>query len=307
MSTIVSLDLDDLPCYYAIHGLGPAPEQAAGVVWEAWLPRFLELFAELDVRATIFVIGRDLERDLARGRDSRAAAVLARALAEGHELANHSHAHAYDLHHHAPADIAADLRRCDALLRKVGARPIGFRAPGYTHSRELLLQVSALGYAYDSSVLPSPTYYLAKRGVLALRRLRGRASASQRDGARSFVGPTAVHYLPELGLWEMPISVSAALRLPMTGTFLLGDRPPMMTRLQGEALRREAAARRHLHLELHAIDLADADADGLDPKLVRAQRELATPLERRRERLAKLFEQRGGGVSIARAMSRHLF
>jgi peptidoglycan/xylan/chitin deacetylase (PgdA/CDA1 family) len=304
VSTLVSLDLDDVASYHAIWGLPEPQPQTARLALEAWLPRFLDVFAKLQIRATIFVIGRDVERDLAAG--GRGAANLARAIAEGHELANHSHAHAYDLHRWPAAEIAADLRRCDTLLRQLGATPKGFRAPGYTHDRNLLLQVSALGYAYDSSLLPSPSYYLAKVGVLGLRRLRGHKSVSQIGGARSFFGPTAVHYLPDVGLWEVPISVSGVLKLPLIGTFLLPDAPPMMTRIQGEALRREAATTPHLHLELHAIDLAEPDADGLDPKLVARSRELETPLERRLERLVKLFEARGGGVPISRAMGRHL-
>ena len=68
-------------------------------------------------------IGSRLERDLQQ-RDGRGAEVLARALAEGHELANHSYAHAYDLHHWPAPEIAADLRRCDALLRQIGAYPV---------------------------------------------------------------------------------------------------------------------------------------------------------------------------------------
>lgn len=304
MSTIVSLDLDDPACYHAIWGLEPPPPEQARLALEVWLPRFLDVFAALQVHATIFVIGRDLERDLAAG--GRGAAVLERALAEGHELANHSYAHDYDLHTQAAAAIAADLQRCDALLRDLGADPVGFRAPGYTHDRNLLLQVAGLDYAYDSSMLPSPTYYLAKLGVLGLGRLRGRKSASQLGGGRSFFGPTLVHYLPELGLWEVPISVSRMLRLPMIGTFLLPDAPPMMTKLQGDALRREAEDARHLHVELHAIDLADAEVDGLDERMVGKQRELGTPLQARIERLGKLLEARGGGVPIARAMGRHL-
>ncbi|KIG18965.1 Polysaccharide deacetylase domain protein [Enhygromyxa salina] len=301
------MDLDDLACYHAIHGLAEPSADTAALALERWLPRFLDVFKQLDVRATIFVIGRDLERDLAAG--GRGAAALVRAIDEGHELANHSFSHAYDLHRWPAADIAADLRRCDTLLRKLGATPKGFRAPGYTHDRNMLMQASALGYAYDSSLLPSPTYYMGKLGVLGLRRLFGRRSASQVDGARSFMGPTTVHYLPEHGLWEVPISVSRALRVPLIGTFLLGDTAPMMTRPQVALLRKEAAQVRHLHLELHAIDLADPDADGLDPALVAKQRELKTPLERRLERLAKLFEQRSEfsvSVPIARAMSRHL-
>jgi peptidoglycan-N-acetylglucosamine deacetylase len=304
VSTIVSLDLDDVACYHAIWGLPEPQPQTARLALEVWLPRFLDLFAKLHVRATIFVIGRDLERDLAAG--GRGAANLTRAIAEGHELANHSHAHAYDMHRWPAAKIAADLRRCDTLLRDLGATPKGFRAPGYTHDRNLLLQVSSLGYAYDSSLLPSPTYYLAKLGVLGLRRIRGRRSVSQLDGVRSFLGSTAVHYLPEVGLWEVPISVSSTLKLPLIGTFLLGDAPPMLPRASGEALRREAAATPHLHLELHAIDLADPEVDGVDSEVVKRSRELKTPLERRLGRLEKLLEAREGGVPIGRAMGRHL-
>ncbi len=302
MSTLVSLDLDDLGCYEAIHGLEPGARR--GLALELWLPRFLDVFAKLDVRATIFVIGRELEHDL--NTHGRGAAVLRRAIEEGHELGNHSHAHAYDFHSWAPEQIAGDLRRCDTLLRELGAEPKGFRAPGYTHDRGMLLQAAALGYAYDSSLLPSPTYYLGKLGVMGLRRLRGRKSASQTGGARSFFGPSAVHYLPEVGLWEVPISVSQALRLPLTGTFLLGDSAPMLGKLQAQLLRNEAAHTRHLHLEFHAIDLADPEADGLEPALVKHQRELATPLDRRLERLRELLEARDGGVPIAQAMARHL-
>lgn len=304
MSTLVSLDLDDLSAYEAIHGLDPGAEPRRGLALERWLPRFLDLFAQLDVRATIFVIGSDLERDLQT--HGRGAALLRRALAEGHELANHSHAHAYDFHTWSSERIAEDLRRCDTLLRELGARPKGFRAPGYTHDRAMLMQAAALGYTYDSSLLPSPTYYLGKLGVLGVRRIRGKKSASQVSGARSFVGPTAVHFLPEVGLWEVPISVSRTLRLPLIGTFLLGDSAPMLGRLTAEALRLEAADARHLHLELHAIDLADPAADGLDAKLVKHQRELTTPLERRLERLEALLEARGGGIPIGRAMARHM-
>jgi hypothetical protein len=302
VSTLVSLDLDDLSAYYAIHGLQAVPR--VGLALERWLPRFLDVFAKLEVRATIFVIGSDLEHDLQT--HGRGAAVLRRALAEGHELANHSHAHAYDFHTWSSERIANDLRRCDSLLRELGARPKGFRAPGYTHDRTMLMQAAALGYAYDSSLLPSPTYYLGKLGVLGVRRLRGRKSASQTGGAHSFVGPSSVHYLPEIGLWEVPISVSRTLRLPLIGTFLLADAVPFLGKLQAEALRQEAAQARHLHLELHAIDLADPEADELDKTVIEHQRELSTPLERRLARLVALLKARGGGVPIARAMARHM-
>jgi len=287
-STILSVDLDDVGCYHAIHGLPPPGPEAAGAVLERCLPRFLELLDQLQSRATFFVVGRDLQRDLQAG--GRGAAILKQALAAGHELGNHSFAHAYDLVKWAPAAIYDDVRRCDVLLRGLGARPTGFRAPGYTHDTTLLQQVGALGYRYDSSLLPSPSYYLAKLAAIGWTAVRGRTSRSLVEGWRSFVGPQRPHFMPGCGMWEVPVSVSPVLRVPMVGTFVLGA--------GGGLLLREARERKYLHLELHGLDLADADADGYDPALRRLQPELRTPLGSRLEKLRGLITARGSAVSI---------
>src|SRR5690606_13197880 len=219
------------------------------------------------------------------------AALLRLAAASGHELGNHSYSHAYDLVDWPSARAYGDLRRCDALLRQLGAQPRGFRAPGYCHDEMLLQQASALGYRYDSSLMPSPTYYAAKLAAMAWIRLRGRRSQSRAGGLQSFLGPTRPHYLAEVGMWEVPISVSPLLRLPMVGTFVLG----------GGLLYREALRTPSLHLELHALDLADPDSDPIDPALRARQPELKTPLDRRLGRLRELIRARGGATSIAGA------
>ena len=291
-STIVSVDLDDLACYHAIHGLAPPPDAAAGVVLERCLPRFLELFAAIGARATFFVIGRDLQRDAASG--GAGSKLLRQALAAGHELGNHSFAHAYEMVTWSPAEIYEDLRRCDVLLRGLGARPTGFRAPGYTHDAALLQQVAALGYRYDSSLLPSPMYYAAKLAALGWMRVRGRRSSSLAQGWRSFVGPRRPHFMADCGLWEVPVSVSSVLGLPMVGTFVLGGRGLLL---------REAAASRYLHLELHGLDLAEPEADGYAPALRGRQPELGVPLATRFERLRGLLTARGGATSIGGAFA----
>ncbi|MEZ4454515.1 MAG: polysaccharide deacetylase family protein [Nannocystaceae bacterium] len=288
-ATIVSIDLDDVACYHAIHGLAaPTPVQQR-IVLERCLPRLLALLEEVGARATFFVVGRDLARDLAAG--GRGAALLRQAGEGGHELANHSFHHHYDLCTRPGPEIHADLERCDRLLRGLGARPSGFRAPGYTHDRRLLEQVAALGYRYDSSLLPSPTYYLAKVAMIAWKRLGGRRSLSMATGARSFVGRDRPFFRGDLGLWEVPISVDGPLRAPMVGTLVLG----------GERATRAAIDRDYLHLELHALDLADPDTDGFDDALIRRQPELQSPLEVRSERLKRILNERGGAASIAGA------
>jgi len=291
-ATLLSVDLDDVACYHAIHGLPPPTAAAQRIVLERCLPRFLELFEEVGAKATFFIVGRDLERDIGAG--GRGATLLRDAARGEHELGNHSYEHPYDLSAWAGADIYGDLKRCDRLIRSLGARAQGFRAPGYTHNRRLLEQVAALGYRYDSSLLPSPVYYLAKLSMIALKGLRGRRSASMVGGVRSFVGRDRPFYRGDVGLWEVPISVLPGLRLPMVGTFVLGS----------ERATRAAAALDYLHLELHALDLADPDSDGFDPALCKRQPELKTGLKLRRERLRWLLEERGGAATIAGAFAR---
>jgi hypothetical protein len=293
--TLVSVDLDDIACYHGIHGLPEPLAEQRGVVLARCLPRFLELFATLGVRATFFAIGRDLEADARAG--GVGVALLQQALAEGHELGNHSWAHPYDLVTWSPAAIRTDLEACDRLLRDLGAEPVGFRAPGYTHTRTLLEHVHALGYTYDSSALPSPPYYLAKVAAIAWYALHGRRSQSQVRGARSFLGSRRPYVHAGLDLWELPMSVTPILRIPLIGTSLLSGPRWLADVLRGTAERLD-----YFHLELHGIDLADADADGYAPALVRLQPELHRPLPDKLASLRGLLEARGATTLLRDAI-----
>lgn len=291
VTTVVGVDLDDVGCYHAIHGLRAPAARSAGTALLRWLPRFLELFDELRIRATFFAIGADV-KTCQEGADALAAAVAA-----GHELGNHSHAHAYDLMRWPDVAIAEDLRRCDEALREIGADPEGFRAPGYVHDARLLRHVAELGYRYDSSALPSPGYWAAKVAVMGAMAIRGRRSASLLGGAGAFFGAARPRRDAGTGLWRLPIAVSPALRLPLIGTSLLAG-PDLLSR----RLRRTAERLPFLNLELHAIDLACPDRDGLVPELVALQPELRVPLSVRRERLRALLAARGGAGPLRDAV-----
>jgi peptidoglycan-N-acetylglucosamine deacetylase len=235
----VSVDLDGLGCYAAIHGLSlrlDGPAQRA--VPEVAVQRFCELFEALGVRATFFVIGRDAGIAPARLR----AAALA-----GHEIASHSYAHDYALSRRTREEIAQDLALAERAIEDAcGNRPRGFRAPGYTLSSELLDAVRERAYAYDSSLLPSPPYYAAKAAALAVYALRGRRSESILGGLRQLFAPRGPHR--RRGVRELPVATLPGLRAPVIGT----------TVLPFPWLARRAFAGGHLNLELHGIDALDA-------------------------------------------------
>jgi peptidoglycan/xylan/chitin deacetylase (PgdA/CDA1 family) len=85
-----------------------------------WTPRVLDLLAAAEVPATFFVVGE---------RAARAPAVIRRAAAEGHEIANHGWSHR-SLWFCTPSATAAEIGRTQAFVEdQVGHRPRHFRPP----------------------------------------------------------------------------------------------------------------------------------------------------------------------------------
>ncbi len=282
----INVDIDALHLYYRIHGLAAGGVEDA--VWSRGVPRFAELFDALGVRATFFVVARDLE-------DNRAARDMAESLVKaGHELASHSLTHPYDLVRLSDAALADELDGAAAILGQVRGRPIaGFRAPGYTMTPRVFEALGRRGYTYDSSLFPCPPYYLAKLGVLALMALRGRRS-------ESIVGPPGVmwadrlpHRRPEGPLVEFPVTVLPVTRFPVIGTSLLALGERGWDLIRGAVLKLP-----FVNLELHGIDLCDLTQDHIDPVL-RRQPDLKVPLARKRPLLTRIFRELRDSHGIA--------
>jgi peptidoglycan/xylan/chitin deacetylase (PgdA/CDA1 family) len=266
MRAAISIDLDEVPCYCAIHGI-PVPEDGrASAIYDRALPRLLDWLAREGVKATLFVVGRDLERPAVRAR-------LAEAHRDGHEIASHSLSHYYDLTRRPVDTIRREVREATlAIERAVGVRPVGFRAPGYTITDTVFEVLAEDGYVYDSSVFPCPMYYAAKAAAIGLIKARGRTSRSIVDDPRVLSAPADPYRVsrpyyraraPEGargGLIELPIGVTRAItgRLWYIGTALALSSPRV-----AETLTHAIAGRPLVNLELHGIDLSDAVRDDL--------------------------------------------
>jgi len=286
----VSVDLDSIECYHRIHALpeAPAGEARFGILRRA-LPRLAELFSRHGVVATLFVVGRDLEED---GEGARIVSELAKA---GHEVASHSYSHHYHLVRLDREEMAAEIDRASAAIVQVAGRsPVGFRAPGYEISADLLALLCERAYRYDSSTFPAIPYYLAKATVMAGLRLAGRKSGSILGSPKVLRAPCAPYHPAaddpyrrgDLPIVELPVTVTPLLRLHVIGTTLV---------IAPEWLRRQLVASalktRHFNLELHGIDLADAATDGMSPELVRRQPDLRVSLDRKLAALDRTLTQ----------------
>ncbi|HEX7843426.1 MAG TPA: polysaccharide deacetylase family protein, partial [Kofleriaceae bacterium] len=252
-----------------------------------------------------FVVGRDADGELAAADHAarRANADRLRALAEaGDELGNHSYSHPYELARLPAAEVASELDGCDRVLRAITGRPPrGFRAPGYDLSPAMLDRLAHLGYRYDSSLFPAPGYYAAKAAVMAGLLLAGRPSGAVMTNPRA-LGAPAEPYRPSIAApWrrgqapivELPVAVTPWLRLPAIGTSLI---------VAPEAIRRHlvrAMARRSFfNFELHGIDFADAEKDGIPGELVARQPDLRIPIADKLARMGALLDQLAAGWSL---------
>ncbi len=285
----ISIDLDEVHHYAAIHGIDlPGARHA---VYDIALSRIQEFCDANSLRCTLFAVGADM----ARKRNASGLRAMAEA---GHEIANHSLDHRYDLTRLGRAEQRRQVETASMVLeRATGHRPRGFRAPGYLVTDQLLEVVAASGALYDSSVFPCPAYYAAKAGVVGAMRLLGRRSASIVDDPRVLLAPTAPYRIgtpyqrPGDGLLELPIQVTPGLRLPVIGTSLIlaGQRGAL-------ALARRVAHGAFVNLELHGIDFLDA-WDGLK-QLAPNQRDLWVPVARKLavlNRVVETLKQRGFG------------
>jgi peptidoglycan/xylan/chitin deacetylase (PgdA/CDA1 family) len=264
----VHIDVDNLWILEDAYGVGAAAADDA--IFEDALPRFLSLFETRGIRATFFVVGRDLALPSCR-RFCEAAALA------GHELANHTESHLNDLAQKPFAEKDREITLPHAAISQLcGIAPIGFRAPGYYIDDEILLVLERLGYRYESSVLPGPACFLMNRY------LKGKSAARKTFGrGRYLLAPRRPRLLrartPEqhASIVELPISVDPLTRLPIHSTFAYKFGAGMVVRAL-DGLRRAPGP--HVYL-FHAVDLLDYPAHGpLAQSVIPLQHSLAERL-----------------------------
>jgi polysaccharide deacetylase family protein (PEP-CTERM system associated) len=160
--------------------VGVADWERPGPALERQTDALLELFDDLGVRATFFVLGL-----AARSHPG----LVERIARQGHEIGCHGDRHT-PVHTQTPADFAEDLRRARETIADVaGSGPLGYRAPAFSITRDSAWAFEVLaeqGFAYDSSQHDSP-------------RLRGRI---RQASAQAHPVP-----LRTGSIWEFPIAV----------------------------------------------------------------------------------------------------
>lgn len=143
--------------------------------------RLLDLFDSFNypVKVTFFVLGWIAQRypELVR-----------RIQARGHEVASHGHGHLLN-YQMDKITLQNDLKTSKVILEDIiGAPVLGYRAPNFSISQEILPTIAAAGYAYDSS------YNSFQR--------HGRYGTIDTDGRKHY----GIAFKADSNLLEVPIS-----------------------------------------------------------------------------------------------------
>ncbi len=250
----ISIDFESIFYYADTLGLGH-PDQDKD--YDRVVHRYLELFHQLGVKATFFLVGNDI-------KSGKLAPTLVRLMAEsGHEMANHTVTHPHNFAQLSLKEKEREIVGNQRLIEDItGERVVGFRAPCFDVDEEIVDILVNQEYLYDSSVYPCFLKPLQELGYYLLCRGKSRGTGSWKYGfapGNPYSPDSSLHRRGNKKIIEIPIATVPFLRLPFYSTvhFALGGR---FFGLCYSALRTRSV----FTYELHSIDLAGYEEDRLD-------------------------------------------
>jgi len=215
----VSLDLDNLWSYLKIHGSGHWQSRPSYL--DVFLPYILAVLARLDLKITFFIVGADA----AEPRNHAALRTITQA---GHEVGNHSFEHEPWLQLYDRRQLEDEIDRTDrAIEAATGAKPVGFRGPGFSWSPELLSVLCSRGHRFDASTLPTYIGPLARAYYFATAELTPEEQERRKDLFGRFsdgLRPVKPYdwVLPDGGrLLEIPVTTIPVLKVPFHFSYLV--------------------------------------------------------------------------------------
>jgi len=257
----IQVDLDGL--WAVLDHLGYKVPIEQDPLYRRALPRFISLFEKYGVRATIFVVGKDLTV-------SWKAKLLESLVERGHEIANHSYSHPSSFGRLPDDPTRFQIEKSENMIKEtLGVRPVGFRAPHFAVNTTVLKILQDQGYFYDSSLFPTSLapFLRSIKSLLAGRRLDP-ACYMPYWGIRKFpmkpYRPSQNNFLRagKMAVWEIPVTTFPFLQIPFHASYVLAvsELVPSLFFFKGGLSMLKKMAAPVIYL-FHLSDLADSVTD----------------------------------------------
>jgi len=258
----IQVDIDSFWTLLRFYGYESNIDKS-NTIYEIAIPRIRQIFKKYNVKATFFVIGKDLEVEINRK-------IIRELVDDGHEIANHTMTHPYGFSHLSKKEKEREIRECEELIYDVtGSYPMGFKAPGWDIDSYTIDILEKRKYRYDSSVFPS--YFQILYKVIS-KILNNSVKGSVIDKCLNFLAPVDLYYPHKDKIWkhgpkrkivEIPLTVTPYLRLPFYANFHL---------LMGQKffdLSYQLLKGKFINYSFHAIELVDFQDAKFDQRLSR--------------------------------------
>ena len=214
----ISLDLDNQWSYMKIHGDDGWEDYPSYL--NIFVPHILKVLDELDLKITFFIVGQDAV--LKKNQK-----FLKMITDHGHDVGNHSFHHESWIHKYTKKQLREELKSAeDAIIFATGEKPVGFRGPGFSWSKELLEVLAEMDYRYDASTLPTWIGPLARRYYFMTANLSKEEKKNRDDLFGNFSdGKRPVRpykwKLKNKDILEIPVTTIPVLRIPFHLSYLL--------------------------------------------------------------------------------------
>lgn len=234
--------------------LGRDYSEESDPVFDTGIDNLLKIFYEFGVKATFFIVAKDLESNANRE-------IVKRIIESGHEIASHSMTHRY-LNSLSETDRFDEIASSKKVLENIlGVKVNGFKAPGFAVTKDAGGMLLEAGYEYDSSVLGSSLAYLME--------LFSGLSYSKWEMMTSPAGPYRssrgnIFKRGKDGITEIPITTLPLLRLPIHFSYAaLGDK--VYANFTRAILKRVNPE--FINYLFHPLDLLDERSVKIDAKI----------------------------------------
>jgi len=242
--------------------------------------RFFAFAKKFNFKYSIFLIGRDLENPIVAER-------VKEWVKDGHEIANHTYNHKHNLGKLNYNDAEMEILKSHEIIEKTcGVSPVGFLAPNWSTSSNVIRVLYRNGYLYDTSIFPSYVMFL----LLTKLRWNFRNSGikhclfQRSDWQANILGPRYPYYSnggcltkkEKDGVLVFPLPVTPFFRLPCWHTMSFFTSSSFFNSILRSCLKKS-----FFYYVMHPADLASPDDLPPDLKGIQSIERLHIPLERK--------------------------
>jgi peptidoglycan/xylan/chitin deacetylase (PgdA/CDA1 family) len=243
------------------------------------LDRLLSLFWEFGVKATFFVVAKDLESP-AKVR------ALKKIVDMGHEIASHGSSHRY-LSQLDEKEVMDEISLSKIAIEKaLGVKVNGFKAPGFAAHRSMVRILEESGYSYDSSVFGTSCALLME----LVSKVSYPTTCMMTASSTPYIpSKTNIFKSGHSSIMEIPVTVAPYLRTPAHFSYMILGGNSYASMIRGLL---DASSQKIINYLFHPLDLVDSSEINIDKKVYGLDVDIELKLKMARDMLKFLCRKK---------------